>query len=187
MKELIWDAYCVADAAHQGQFRKHGFLPYITHPMAVASMLVKYKQAPEVIAAGLLHDTVEDCNRTLEGIKTRFGSEVAFLVDGVTKEATKEATLVKLVSYAKQDPRVLLIKLCDVAHNCTELNGLTPDAQARFAQYAVGFYAPLARMLGFPDLAEMIISSCGVQHAPFLDAYISENQLLGFAQAMGVE
>lgn len=139
----VKSAYEFAENAHKGQFRADGKTPYITHPVAVAHRLAtefercgerfqsseRYVSSSNYISfvqAGLLHDVVEDCGIALEEIAKEFGNEVAFLVDGMTKvarekdgkiESDKDATLRKIAAYGFKDPRLFLIKLCDVAHN----------------------------------------------------------------------
>ncbi len=175
-------AYDFAEKSHKGQFRADGTTSYITHPVAVAYRLAtEFEQygatkyggvaCPDscrytaFIQAGLLHDVVEDCGITLEEVAEKFGREVSFLVDGMTKvvvekdgklEADKDATLRKIAAYGHKDPRVFLIKLCDVAHNSSGIANLAKEKQDRFAKYGIEFYAPLAERLGFEELAEEI-------------------------------
>lgn len=178
-RQLVRNAYVLAEQAHRGQTRKRdgGTVPYIMHPVAVAHRLAQLGQPAEVVAAGVLHDTVEDCDVTLAEIQERFGAEVAFLVDGMTKvlserkgphierdgsvSTDKDATFRKLLAYAHKDPRVLLVKLCDVAHNSSELYGLDLPAREKFAKHAVAFYAPLARALGQHELERSIRRDAG--------------------------
>ena len=180
--DSIRKTYAFAETAHKGQFRADGKTPYITHPIAVAHRLAtEFEQygatenggmaCPDscryvdVVQAGLLHDVVEDCGVSLEEIADEFGSEVSFLVDGMTKvvserngkiEADKDATLRKIAAYGHKDPRLFLIKLCDVAHNSSGIANLAKEKQERFAKYGIEFYAPLAERLGFEKLAEEI-------------------------------
>ena len=179
--DSIRNAYAFAEQSHRGQFRADGKTHYITHPLAVAHRLAtefeqygatKYGgvnpdscRYVDVVQAGLLHDVVEDCGVSLEEIADKFGSEVSFLVDGMTKvvserngkiEADKDATLRKITAYGHKDPRLFLIKLCDVAHNSSGIANLAKEKQERFAKYGLEFYAPLAERLGFEKLAEEI-------------------------------
>ena len=120
---IVERAFVAAETAHQGQLRKSGD-PYITHPVAVAEILVEFGLDPATIAAALLHDTVEDTNYSSEKLRADFGDEVASLVEGVTKldkltyGPTAEAeTVRKMVVAMAKDIRVLVIKLADRLHN----------------------------------------------------------------------
>ena len=127
---LLQRAYDVAEAAHAGQKRKSGD-PYITHPLAVATILAGLGMDTTTLVAALLHDTVEDTGATLEAITAEFGSEVAHLVDGVTKidrvklgDAAQAETIRKMIVAMARDPRVLVIKLADRLHNMRTLRFL---------------------------------------------------------------
>lgn len=154
--KLIEDAYLLAKQQHDGQFRMSGE-PYINHPLAVAYMLTEIQAGPSTIAAALLHDVVEDTDISLDYIEKHFGSDVAKIVDGVTKISklkymTKEKVLEKshqkiLVAMAK-DVRVILVKLYDRLHNMRTLDYQTPEKQKRIAQETLDLYAPLAHRLG---------------------------------------
>ena len=153
---LIKDAYELAALKHEGQFRKSGE-PYICHPLHVAYLLCEYNAGPATIAAGLLHDVVEDTDVTLEEVRKRFGEDVAKIVDGVTKISklkymTKEKVLAKshqkiLLAMAK-DVRVILVKLVDRLHNMRTMKFQSPEKQKRIAQETLDLYAPLAHRLG---------------------------------------
>ncbi|MGA9533800.1 MAG: bifunctional (p)ppGpp synthetase/guanosine-3',5'-bis(diphosphate) 3'-pyrophosphohydrolase [Anaerolineales bacterium] len=167
-RELLQRAYRVADKAHSGQKRASGE-PYIQHCLAVASILQDLGLPVSVVAAGLLHDTVEDTSITLEDIERDFGSEIATLVDGVTKldqlprvtrrngrgkaarasqtELAKE-TLRKTFLAMGDDVRVVLIKLADRLHNMRTLSHLPPEKQVRIAEETLEIFAPLANRLG---------------------------------------
>jgi len=130
---VVERAYTVAKAAHEGQLRKSGD-PYITHPVAVAEILVEFGLDPATIAAALLHDTVEDTDYKPEKLRADFGDEVANLVEGVTKldrltyGPTAEAeTVRKMVVAMAKDIRVLVIKLADRLHNAGPGNMLFPN------------------------------------------------------------
>lgn len=147
-------AYEVAEKAHSGQVRKSGDA-YITHPLAVASILAELGMTPPTIVAALLHDTVEDTGYGLDQLRVDFGDEVAELVDGVTKldrmtfgEAAEAETVRKMVVAMSKDIRVLVIKLADRLHNARTWRYLTPEKAERKARETLEIYAPLAHRLG---------------------------------------
>jgi GTP diphosphokinase / guanosine-3',5'-bis(diphosphate) 3'-diphosphatase len=151
---LVQHAYEVADAKHQGQTRRSGDA-YITHPLAVATILAELGMDPTTLAAALLHDTVEDTGYSLESLASEFGPDVALLVDGVTKldkvkfgEAAEAETIRKMVVAMARDPRVLVIKLADRLHNMRTLRFLPPEKQERKARETLEVLAPLAHRLG---------------------------------------
>jgi GTP diphosphokinase / guanosine-3',5'-bis(diphosphate) 3'-diphosphatase len=147
-------AFEKAEAAHEGQLRKSGD-PYITHPVAVAEILIDLGLDSATICAALLHDTVEDTDYSLEQLRLDFGDEVAGLVDGVTKldrltyGPTAEAeTVRKMVVAMSKDLRVLIIKLADRLHNARTWRFVSPESAARKARETLDIYAPLAHRLG---------------------------------------
>jgi len=147
-------AFIAAETAHRGQLRKSGD-PYITHPVAVAEILVEFGLDPATIAAALLHDTVEDTNYSSDALRAEFGDEVATLVEGVTKldrltyGPTAEAeTVRKMVVAMAKDIRVLVIKLADRLHNARTWQFVEPESSARKARETLDIYAPLAHRLG---------------------------------------
>jgi len=151
---IVERAFVAAETAHQGQLRKSGD-PYITHPVAVAEILVEFGLDPATIAAALLHDTVEDTNYSSEKLRVDFGDEVASLVEGVTKldkltyGPTAEAeTVRKMVVAMAKDIRVLVIKLADRLHNARTWQYVDPESSARKARETLDIYAPLAHRLG---------------------------------------
>src|SRR5690625_2551514 len=151
---VIERAYRVAQQSHQGQSRKSGD-PYITHPVAVATILAELGLTPPTLAAALLHDTVEDTNYSLEQLRTDFGEEIAVLVDGVTKldrvkygEAAQAETVRKMVIAMARDIRVLVIKLADRLHNARTWKYVSRDSAARKARETIEIYAPLAHRSG---------------------------------------
>ncbi len=151
---LLQRGYDVAEQCHRGQLRKSGD-PYITHPLAVATILAELGMDTTTLVAALLHDTVEDTGKTLEAIGAEFGTEVAHLVDGVTKldrvkfgEAAEAETIRKMVVAMARDPRVLVIKLADRLHNMRTLRFLPPAKQERKARETLEVLAPLAHRLG---------------------------------------
>ncbi|MFJ9707469.1 RelA/SpoT family protein [Streptomyces sp. NPDC101234] len=147
-------AYQVAERWHRGQKRKSGD-PYITHPLAVTTILAELGMDPATLMAGLLHDTVEDTEYGLEDLRRDFGDVVALLVDGVTKldkvkfgEAAQAETVRKMVVAMAKDPRVLVIKLADRLHNMRTMRYLKREKQEKKARETLEIYAPLAHRLG---------------------------------------
>ncbi|MFD7410239.1 RelA/SpoT family protein [Kitasatospora purpeofusca] len=150
----IEKAYAVAEKWHRGQKRKSGD-PYITHPLAVATILAELGMDAATLMAGLLHDTVEDTDYGLETLRKDFGDSVALLVDGVTKldrvkfgEAAQAETVRKMVVAMAKDPRVLVIKLADRLHNMRTMRYLKREKQEKKARETLEIYAPLAHRLG---------------------------------------
>ncbi|MGC9356440.1 MAG: RelA/SpoT family protein [Anaerolineae bacterium] len=165
-RALVRRAYAFAEEAHQGQMRKSGDEPYIQHPLSVAYLLAEIPFEPAVIAAGLLHDVLED-NRsvTRQELREQFGQEVLTLVEGVTKledveervtgDRERDRDLRELeslrkmfIAMAEDDVRIIFIKLADRLHNMRTLEGLTPENQERMAQETLEIFAPLANRLG---------------------------------------
>ncbi|MDP9092112.1 MAG: bifunctional (p)ppGpp synthetase/guanosine-3',5'-bis(diphosphate) 3'-pyrophosphohydrolase [Actinomycetota bacterium] len=151
---LLQRGYDLAEECHRGQLRKSGD-PYITHPLAVATILAELGMDTTTLVAALLHDTVEDTGLTLDEITAEFGSEVAHLVDGVTKldkvkfgAAAEAETIRKMVVAMARDPRVLVIKLADRLHNMRTLRFLPPAKQELKARETLEVLAPLAHRLG---------------------------------------
>ena len=187
---LVEKAYHFAENAHAGQKRKSGE-PYFIHPCFVASILTELMIDPPTIAAGLLHDTVEDCEGvTLSMLSEEFGDEVARLVDGVTKlnklnfETREEAqaeSLRKMILAMSKDIRVVLIKLADRLHNMRTLKFQPHDRQVAIARETLDIYAPLAHRLGVyaikteledlslryidPEGYEMLVQKVGMKRA----------------------
>ncbi len=151
---LIERAYEVAERAHEGQLRKSGD-PYITHPLAVATILAELGMTEVTLAAALLHDTVEDTPYTMAALTADFGPEVAALVDGVTKldkvqygDAAQAETVRKMVVAMARDIRVLVIKLADRLHNARTWRYVSQASAQRKARETLEIYAPLAHRLG---------------------------------------
>ena len=138
----------------RGQKRKSGD-PYITHPLAVSTILAELGMDTTTLVAALLHDTVEDTDYSLDRLREEFGDEVAHLVDGVTKldkvefgNAAEAETIRKMVVAMARDPRVLVIKLSDRLHNMRTMRFLSPEKQAKKARETLEVMAPLAHRLG---------------------------------------
>lgn len=147
-------AYAIAEKYHRGQTRKSGD-PYITHPLAVATILAELGMPASTLCAALLHDTVEDTEYTLEQLTEDFGEEIARLVDGVTKldkvtygDTAQSETIRKMIVAMSKDIRVLVIKLADRLHNMRTLRYLRPEKQERIARETLEIFAPLAHRLG---------------------------------------
>ncbi|MGL5043239.1 MAG: RelA/SpoT family protein [Culicoidibacterales bacterium] len=158
--ELINSAYSVAERAHKSQIRKSG-QPFILHPLQVAYILAELNAAPEVIAAGLLHDVVEDTEVTLDDLDKLFGATVRKLVDGVTKldqlaynktkasrSETSNDNYQKLMLAMVKDVRVVIVKLADRLHNMRTIFFLREEKQKQIAQETIDILAPLAHRLG---------------------------------------
>ena len=155
---VIVRAYDVAERLHEGQRRRSGD-PYITHPLAVTTILAELGMDTTTLVAALLHDTVEDTRYALADVAKDFGADVSQLVDGVTKldkvqfgEAAEAETIRKMVVAMARDPRVLVIKLADRLHNMRTLRWLKQEKQERIARQTLEIFAPLAHRLGMNTL-----------------------------------
>lgn len=157
---LVLKAYEVGEAAHRGQTRKTGE-PYILHPVAVAQILASMRMDHESIAAAILHDTIEDTAVTWDQLREEFGTEVANLVEGVTKldkmkfrtrmQADAESFR-KLMLAMSRDLRVIFIKLADRLHNMRTLGGMSGESRRRIARETLDIYAPIADRLGMHSM-----------------------------------
>ena len=154
--KLIKDAYYYMESKHEGQYRKSGE-PYKYHLIEVAYTLSTFNVGPTTIVAGLLHDTVEDTNTSLEEIEDKFGEDVAFLVDGATKirklgrgsyEDYQAENHRKIFIAMAKDLRVIIIKLADRLHNMRTLASHKPEKQKMIAKETLEIYAPIAHRLG---------------------------------------
>lgn len=167
-KKLIQKAYEFAQKAHEGQQRLSGDA-YLTHLVGVADILADLHMDSVTIAAGLLHDILEDTKVTYDGLKAEFGEEIANLVEGVTKISTRqfqdsslrqaESTRKMLVAMAK-DVRVILIKLADRTHNMRTLEYLPPERREKMARETLDIYAPLAHRLGIAKIKGELEDLC---------------------------
>jgi len=192
-RQVVERAYVMAAHLHSEQTRRSGE-PYITHPLAVATILAELGMTPTTLAAALLHDTVEDTAYSLERLQEDFGDEVARLVDGVTKldkvrygEASAAETVRKMVVAMARDIRVLVIKLADRLHNMRTVQWLPENKQQKKARETLEIYAPLAHRLGmntikweledlafaalYPKMYDEIVRLVG-QRAPSRDDYL---------------
>ncbi|MCM1165786.1 MAG: bifunctional (p)ppGpp synthetase/guanosine-3',5'-bis(diphosphate) 3'-pyrophosphohydrolase [Lachnospiraceae bacterium] len=160
--DKIMRAFRLADEAHEGQMRSSGE-KYITHPLSVASILLDYLMDTDTLCAALLHDVVEDTDTTLDEIKKKFGSDVALMVDGVTKigqvplntkEEQQAENIRKILMAMSKDIRVIIIKLADRLHNMRTLYARPPEKQRKTSLETMNFYAPIAHRLGMSDVKE---------------------------------
>ena len=158
--EIIRKAYEFSEKAHTGQVRRSGE-PYIFHPLGVAIILAELRLDLATVACGLLHDTVEDTQATLEDIKKNFGETIMQLVDGVTKISLMKfrnthekqgENIRKMIVAMGKDVRVVLVKLADRLHNMRTLHHMPPEKQSRIAEETLDIYAPLASRLGINSL-----------------------------------
>jgi GTP diphosphokinase / guanosine-3',5'-bis(diphosphate) 3'-diphosphatase len=154
--ELVRKAYDYSQKNHAGQLRASGE-PYLVHPLGVAQVLAEMKMDAVAIAAGLLHDSVEDTSVTIVDIRQEFGEQVAHIVEGVTKisqidfatrEEQQAENLRKMMLAMVDDIRVVLIKLADRLHNMRTLEHLTPERQQKIAKETLEIYGPIAHRLG---------------------------------------
>src|SRR5215472_11673490 len=191
---LIDAAYTLAEQAHGTQRRDNGD-PYITHPVAVADILAGYRLDTASIATGLLHDVIEDTPVKLPDIQTRFGGEIAGLVDGVTKltrlelqsDRTKQAeNFRKLVLAISRDIRVLLVKLADRLHNMRTLHFVQDvERRRRIARETMEIYAPLAERIGMDAVKTELQNLAFAQLEP--EAYDTIQARLNFLRGQGAD
>ena len=189
---MLQAAYDIADAAHDGQKRENGD-PYITHPLAVAETLARYRLDDATLATALLHDVLEDTTFTRAEMERRFGAEVTALVDGVTKltrlelqsDRNKQAeNFGKLVLAMSKDIRVLLVKLADRLHNMRTLHFVVKDEKRkRVAGETMEIYAPLAERIGMDMIKNELQTLAFAQLDP--EAFESILARLNFLRGQG--
>ncbi|WP_058235646.1 RelA/SpoT family protein [Devriesea agamarum] len=191
---LLTRAFQTAERAHRGQQRRSGD-PYITHPVSVATILAELGSPIPVLAAALLHDTVEDTDYTLDQLRADYGEEIAILVDGVTKldkvtygDAAQAETVRKMIVAMSRDIRVLMIKLADRLHNARTWKYVPTASAERKAKETLEIYAPLAHRLGlntikweledrsfqvlYPKVYDEIVALVA-DHAPAREKYLA--------------
>jgi GTP diphosphokinase / guanosine-3',5'-bis(diphosphate) 3'-diphosphatase len=191
---VIDDAYGIAFAAHEAQKRDNGE-PYITHPLAVATILAGYRLDSSSIITALLHDVIEDTSVTLATVQKRFGAEVAGLVDGVTKltrlelqsDRTKQAeNFRKLVLAMSKDIRVLIVKLADRLHNMRTIGAVsTIVRRQRIARETMEIYAPLAERIGMESVKTELQTRSFAELDP--EAYDTIQARLNFLRGQGAD
>lgn len=183
---VLEDICAYAYKMHEGQFRESGE-PYITHPIAVANLLLDIGLDYSAIGAAVLHDVVEDTKATLDDIKKRFGGEIAELVDGVTKldkitfkskEEEQAENFRRMFFAMAKDIRVILIKIADRLHNMRTLSGISRERQVAMAKETIEIYAPLASRLGLSyfkcELEDLCLKAL---HPAVYDSLVNEISL----------
>ncbi len=187
-EDFLWEVYTFAREAHRGQFRKSGE-PYFEHPYQTAKILAEMNMDPVTIACGLLHDVIEDTGVRYEDLTSRFGEEVAKLVEGVTKisgitfrnrQEEQADNFRKMLLSVADDIRVLIIKLADRAHNMQTLESLPQVKRRRIAIETRDVYAPLAHRLGMfklkSTLEDLVLKNLDPEAYKFLQKKIKEKQ-----------
>lgn len=186
--DVIWKAYIFASKRHRGKSRLSGD-PYLTHPLDVALILAELRMDVDTIAAGVLHDTVEDTHADIKEIEEVFGNSIARLVDGVTKlskiqfTSTKQRqaeSFRKMMVAMAEDIRVLIIKLADRLHNMRTLESVPSDKQKRIAQETLEIYAPLANRLGIAwvkmELEDLVLRYLDPESLRTIEAKLASNR-----------
>ena len=186
-RDKIAAAAVFAAKKHGDQKRKTGE-PYITHPMAVAEILMQIGMDADTVSAGLLHDTLEDTDTTEEEISTVFGKEVGEMVQAVTKisritdeKSIQEAETIKKMFFAmSRDLRVILIKLADKLHNMRTIAGLSPERRRSFAQDCLDIFAPIADSLGMQtiksELEDLSLKALKPESYDYINSYLLEKK-----------
>ncbi len=186
-KDKIAAAAVFAAKKHGDQKRKTGE-PYITHPIAVAEILMQIGMDADTVSAGLLHDTLEDTDTTEEEIATIFGKEVGEMVQAVTKisritdeKSIQEAETIKKMFFAmSKDLRVILIKLADKLHNMRTIEGLSPERKRAFAEDCLDIFAPIADSLGMQtiksELEDLSLKALKPESYDYINGYLLEKK-----------
>ena len=186
-KDKIAAAAVFAAKKHGDQKRKSGE-PYITHPMAVAEILMQIGMDADTVSAGLLHDTLEDTDTSEEEIATIFGKEVGEMVQAVTKisritdeKSIQEAETIKKMFFAmSKDLRVILIKLADKLHNMRTISGLSPERRRAFAEDCLDIFAPIADSLGMQtiksELEDLSLKALKPESYEYINGYLLEKK-----------
>ena len=173
-------AYYYAEQAHDGQMRKSGEA-YVSHPLAVASILSSMHMDHESLMAAMLHDVIEDTQVDKQGLEDQFGITVANLVDGVSKlthlefktRAESQAhNFQKMAIAMAKDIRVILVKLADRLHNMRTIGAMRPDSRRRIAKETTDIYAPIAGRLGMHDLKIELEDLAFAAYHPMRHRYI---------------
>lgn len=187
--DLIEKAYVYSAKVHQGQIRLSGE-PYLSHPLEVAYILTQMKMDPICIVAGLLHDTLEDTDASLDEIKRLFGEETANIVDGVTKiskiqftnhEERQAENIRKMIFAMSSDIRVIIVKLADRVHNMRTLGFQPEEKQRQIAEETLDIYAPLSGRMGIYWMKSTLQDLCLF----YLEPEIYEQIKTGIAQRRG--
>lgn len=170
---LIESAYLLGKKAHEGQIRKTG-KPFFTHPLTIVCMMLQYHPDAVLVAATLLHDTIEDTPITLNDI-TMISADVATLVEGATKigcgrdedmesqltpEQQKFETIRKILTASQKDIRILFLKIFDRLHNMVTIRGKSVESQIRIARETLNIYVPLAKRSGLRDVYHILRALC---------------------------
>src|SRR5881392_4223162 len=172
--ELLRRAYVFSAYEHKGQVRRSGE-PYLVHPLEVADVLADLRLDVVAIAAGLLHDIVEDTPTTIERVRELFGEQVAHVVEGVTKlsglqfsssEERQAENFRKMLLAMVDDIRVILVKLADRLHNMRTLQYMPDDRRVRIAQETIDIYAPIANRLGMSRIKNELKSCRSATSSP---------------------
>ena len=175
-------AFVFADGAHLGQYRQSGE-PYITHPLAVATLCATWKFDSQSIQAALMHDVMEDSGVDKIALATQFGAPVANLVDGLSKldklsfdskEAQQAESFRKMLLAMAEDVRVILIKLADRLHNLSTMQTMRADKRRRIAQETLEIYAPIAHRLGLDEIYRQLEDLCFEQTHPWRARVLKE-------------
>ena len=186
-KDKIAAAAVFAAKKHGDQKRKTGE-PYITHPIAVAEILIQIGMDADTVSAGLLHDTLEDTDTTEEEIATIFGKEVGEMVQAVTKisritdeKSIQEAETIKKMFFAmSKDLRVILIKLADKLHNMRTIDGLSAERRRAFAEDCLDIFAPIADSLGMQtiksELEDLSLKALKPESYDYINGYLLEKK-----------